>query len=183
MFTHRRIIRMSTATKRDFIADSAIFLLLWSRATAKVQRLSSALPAELLYFDSIDISTQKFFELIRALLAFEGASDFVSLVLKPDPFTYFNFHFQKYPGFVHLSEQSDDDFFESWQLDPGDSPADCLWANSERYAVLPTPGTWFMYADRKWEMGVLTGPPNIIEFARSFYPFFLQPGEGFRIVE
>lgn len=105
------------------------------------------------------------------------------MVLKPDPFSYFNFHFHKYPGFVHRADQSDDDFFESWQKDPGDSPADCLWANSELYAVLPTPGTWFMYADRKWELGVLMGPPNVIAFARSFYPFFLQPAEGFRIVE
>lgn len=170
-------------TKPDFISDSATFYPLWERASTRVQELAPASPAELLYFDSVDISTQKFFELVLALLAHEGRRDFVSLVLKPDPFSYFNFHFHKYPGFMHRAEQSDDDFFESWQQDPGDSPADCLWANSERYAVLPTPGTWFMYADRKREMGVLTGPPNILAFARSFYPFFLKPGEGFSVVE
>jgi hypothetical protein len=40
-----------------------------------------------------------------------------------------------------------------------------------------------MYADRKWELGVLTGPPNVIAVARSCYPFFLNLGERFRIVE
>jgi hypothetical protein len=80
------------------------------------------------YFESIDISTQKFLELIRTLLACKNARDFVTLALKPDHFSYFNFHFHKYPGFAHLSEQSDDDFFESWPQDLGDSPADCLWA-------------------------------------------------------
>lgn len=166
----------------DFIRDSMTFLPLWERASAGVKELANIPSADLLYFDSIDISTQKFFDLIRAMLAFKGARDFASLVLKPDPFSYFHFHFGKYPGFVHRAEHSDDGFFESWQKDPGDSPADCLWANSERYAVLPIPGDWFVYADRKWEMGVLSGPPDIISFACSFYPFFLDPGENFKIV-
>ncbi|MEZ0604237.1 hypothetical protein ACAX43_19050 [Paraburkholderia sp. IW21] len=170
-------------SKPDFITDLAIFLPLWERAHAGREKLAGASSAELLYFDSVDISTQRFFELIRALLAFKDASDFATLVLKPDPFSYFHFHFHKYPGFVHRAEHSDDDFFESWQKDPGDSPADCLWANSERYAVLPIPGEWFVYADRKWEMGVLSGPPDIVAFARSFYPFFFDPGEEFIIVK
>jgi hypothetical protein len=167
----------------DFMGDSATFLPLWERASASAQALANIPSRDLLYFDSVDISTQKFFDLIRAMLAFKGATDFASLVLKPDPFSYFHFHFGKYPGFIHRAEHTDDDFFESWQKDPGDSPADCLWANSERYAVLPIPGDWFVYADRKWEMGVLSGPPDIISFARNFYPFFLDPGEGFKIVD
>ncbi|WP_244221044.1 hypothetical protein [Paraburkholderia aromaticivorans] len=85
-------------TKPDFISDSAIFYPLWERANGRVQELASASPGELLYFDSIDISTQKFFELVRALLAFEGAEDFVTMVLKPDPFSYFNFHFISTPA-------------------------------------------------------------------------------------
>lgn len=169
--------------KIDFISDSATFVPLWERASTGAKALANIPSADLLYFDSIDISTQKFFELIRALLAFKGTQDFASLVLKPDPFSYFHFHFDKYPGFIHRAEHTDDDFFESWQKDPGDSPADCLWANSARYAVLPIPGDWFVYADRKWETGVLSGPPDVISFARNFYPFFLDPGEGFKIVD
>ncbi|MGA3247313.1 MAG: hypothetical protein ABSD12_03925 [Paraburkholderia sp.] len=166
----------------DFIHERCELMPLWERATAGVQTLRDRSSTDLLYFDSVDISTQKFFDLIRAMLAFKGARDFASLVLRPDPFSYFHFHFGKYPGFIHRAEHTDDDFFESWQRDPGGSPADCLWADSERYAVLPIPGDWFVYADRKWEMGVLSGPPDIISFARNFYPFFLDPGEGFKIV-
>jgi hypothetical protein len=167
----------------DFISDSATFSPLWERANANTKALVNIPSTALLYFDAVDISTQKFFDLVRAMLAFKGAADFASLVLKPDPFGYFHFYFGKYPGFVHRAEHTDDDFFESWQKDPGDSPADCLWANSERYAVLPIPGDWFVYADRKWEMGVLSGSPEILSFARNFYPFFVDPGEGFKIVD
>ncbi len=160
-------------------SNRTIFLPLSERATANVKTMAQTPSSGLLYFDSVDISTQKFLDLIRALLAAEGASNFASLVLKPDPFSYFNFHFHKYPGFVHRADQSDDDFFEAWLTDPGDSPADCLWANSERYAVLPLPGSWCIYADRKWETGVLAGPTEIIALARDFYPFFRVPPEGF----
>jgi hypothetical protein len=166
----------------DFIHERCELMPLWERATAGVQTLRDRSSTDLLYFDSVDISTQKFFDLIRAMLAFKGARDFASLVLRPDPFSYFHFHFGKYPGFIHRAEHTYVYFFVCWQWDPGGSPADCLWADSERYAVLPIPGDWFVYADRKWEMGVLSGPPDIISFARNFYPFFLDPGEGFKIV-
>lgn len=103
----------------DFISDSATFLPLWERANASTKTLANIPSTDLLYFDSVDISTQKFFDLIQAMLAFKGTTDFASLVLKPDPFSYFHFHFGKYPGFVHRAEHTDDDFFESWQKDPG----------------------------------------------------------------
>ena len=124
-------------TKPNFISDKAIFLPLWERAIANVRTMAETPSSGLLYFDSVDISTQKFLDLIRVLLASEGASDFASLVLKPDPFSYSNFHFHRYPGFVHRADQSDDDFFEAWVTDPVDSPADCFWANSEQYGEPP----------------------------------------------
>jgi hypothetical protein len=82
----------------DFIHERCELMPLWERATAGVQMLRDRSSTDLLYFDSVDISTQKFFDLIRAMLAFKGASDFASLVLRPDPFSYFHFHFGKYPG-------------------------------------------------------------------------------------
>ena len=142
----------------DFISNSAALLPLWERANASTKALTNVPFTDLFYFDSVDISAQKFFDLSHAMLAVKGATDFASLVLEPDPFNYFHFHFGKLPGFVHRAKHTDDDFLESWQKDPRVSPADCLWANSERYAVLPIPGDWFAYADRKWEMGVLCGP-------------------------
>ncbi|RAS28847.1 hypothetical protein [Paraburkholderia bryophila] len=166
----------------DFISESPTFVSLWDRANEGVATLSDIPSTDLLYFDSIDISGQKLFDLIRALLKLKCVKDFATLVLKPDPFDYFHFHFGKYPGFVHGIEHTDDEFFEALMMDPGGSPADCLWANSERYAVLPIPGQWFIYADRQRDMGVLSGPSEIMEFARSFYPFFLNPAADFKIV-
>jgi hypothetical protein len=85
----------------DFIHERCELMPLWERATAGVQTLRDRSSTDLLYFDSVDISTQKFFDLIRAMLAFKGARDFASLVLRPDPFSYFHFHFGKYPGLTH----------------------------------------------------------------------------------
>src|ERR1700722_18187771 len=82
----------------DYIYELAQFIPLWKRATAGVRLLANVSGEELLYFDPIDIATQKFFDLIQTLLAFEGQSDFATLILKPDPFEYFHHHFGKYPG-------------------------------------------------------------------------------------
>ena len=103
----------------DFISDSATFLPLCERATAGVRMLRDRSSTELPYFDTIDLQTQKFFELIRTLLAFKGTTDFATLALKPDPFDYFNFHFGKYPGFMHRAENTDEEFFEFLLEDPG----------------------------------------------------------------
>jgi hypothetical protein len=165
----------------DFIHERSEFTLLWARATGCVQMLRGKPSTDLLYFDSIDLQTQKFFELIRHLLALRGATDFATLVLKPDPFSYFNFHFGKYPGFIHRAGNTDDQFFDFLWEDPGDSPADALGVNSEYYAVLPLPGDWIAFGDRSWGTGVLYGPPEIMECARKFYPFFISPPNGFKI--
>ena len=165
----------------DFISDSATFLPLCERATAGVRMLRDRSSTELLYFDTIDLQTKNFFELIQTLLALKGTTDFATLVLKPDPFDYFNFHFVKYPGFMHRAENTDEEFFEFLLEDPGGSLADSLGTNSERYVVMPVPGEWIAFGDRSWGTGVLYGPPDIIECARSFYPFFIAPPNGFRI--
>lgn len=139
----------------DFIHERREFMPLWERATAGVRMLRDRLPTELLYFDTIDLQTQKFFELIQTLLVFKGATDFATLVLKPDPFNYFNFHFGKYPGFIHQAGNTDDEFFEFLLKDPGGSLADSLGANSEHYVVMPVPGEWIVFGDRSWGTGVL----------------------------
>jgi hypothetical protein len=35
------------------------------------------------------------------------------IVLNPDPFNYFHFHFGKYPGFIVEAHHNDDDFLTS----------------------------------------------------------------------
>jgi hypothetical protein len=165
----------------DFISERSEFTALWARATADIRMLCDRSPTELLYFDTVDLQTQKFFELIQRLLALRGATEFATLVLKPDPFDYFNFHFGKYPGFVHRAENTDDEFFEFLLEDPGGSPADALGVNSEHYVVLPMPGDWIAFGDRSWGTGALFGPPDVMECAKNFYPFFINPPNGFRV--
>lgn len=165
----------------DFIHERTEFIPLWERATASVQMLANRPSTDLLYFDSIDIQTQKFFELIRHLLAVKGASDFATLVIKPDPFSYFNFHFGKYPGFIHRAVNTDDDFFQFLLKDPGGSLADSLGSNSEQYVILPLPGDWIFFGDRSWGTGVFYGSKDVMECARDFYPFFIAPPTSFKI--
>jgi hypothetical protein len=165
----------------DYIYDMTEFIRLWERATAGIQMLRDRPSTELLYFDAIDLQTQKFFELIQMLLVLKGTTDFATLVLKPDPFDYFNFHFGKYPGFMHRAENTDEEFFEFLLEDPGGSLADSLGTNSEHYVVMPVLGEWIAFGDRSWGTGVLYGGPDIMECARNFYPFFKSPPERFRI--
>jgi hypothetical protein len=113
-------------SKLDYIHDLVSFTTLRNRANAGILLLASKPRDELLYFDPIDIATQKFFDLVQTLLAFEGRSDFATLILKPDPLNYFHHHFGKYPGFVHSRGNTDEEFFHFMMQDPGDSPADAL---------------------------------------------------------
>jgi hypothetical protein len=165
----------------DYIYELAQFRKLWERANSAVRSLGRKRRDELLYFDPIDIATQKFFELIQTLLAFESTTDFATLILKPDPFNYFHHHFGKYPGFIHGRWHTDEQFFRFMMQDPGDSPADALGVNHEHYVVLPVVGDWIAFGDRSWDTGVFYGPPDIMECARNFYPFFIAPPERFRI--
>ncbi|WGS52033.1 hypothetical protein LFL96_27905 [Paraburkholderia sp. D15] len=165
----------------DYIYDRAAFTELWERATTNVSSLVSKPRDDLLYFDAIDIATQKFYELAQTLLAFENATDFATLILKPDPFTYFHHLFGKYPGFIHRSGNTYEDFFELMMRDPGGNIADALGVNHERYVVMPLTGEWIAFGDRSWDIGVLYGPPAIMECAKRFYPFFITPPELFRV--
>lgn len=175
---------MTTEPQNSFLNDLDDFMSLWNRANAQIQTLGNEKPANPpLYFDPIDISTPTFFSFIRTLLAFEHSDTFAVLALRPDPFTYFYHHFKKYPAFVVRPEHSVDDYFAFLNADPGDSPADALATNAQRYAILPMDGSWFVYGNWSKEMSVLSGPSTLIEFGRRSYPFFLCPGADFCIVD
>jgi hypothetical protein len=165
----------------DYIYDLAEFTPLWDRANAGVRLLANVPREELLYFDPFDIATPTFFELLQALLAAKGTTDLATVILKPDPFEYFHYHFGKYPGFIHGRDNTYVEFFDFMMQDPGDSPADALGVNHEHYVIFPVIGDWIAFGDRSWEIGVFYGPQDIIEPARSFYPFFIKPPEHFRV--
>jgi len=74
-------------SRLDYIHDLTEFTTFWKRAREGVRALAGVPREELLYFDPIDISTQKFFDLVQALLAFQSNTEFVTLILSPDPFS------------------------------------------------------------------------------------------------
>ncbi|WP_168790704.1 hypothetical protein [Paraburkholderia aromaticivorans] len=162
----------------DYINDRETFTPLWRRARECMERVSVTLASELLHYDSSNIGTQVFLDLIRNIAAFNGTGEFAVVVLNPDPFSYFNMHFGKYPGFIVEAQHTDDDFFKILMKDPGDSPADAIGFYSEQYAVLPVSGEWFFYADRGWDggTGVFGGPQDVIKFARQRFAFYENPG-------
>ncbi|MFM0163037.1 hypothetical protein PQR39_21805 [Paraburkholderia sediminicola] len=61
----------------DYMHDLATFMALWSRARTGVQSLVNKSPDELLYFDPIDIPTQKFFDLIQTPVTVSAAARFL----------------------------------------------------------------------------------------------------------
>jgi hypothetical protein len=162
----------------DYLHDAAQFTELWQRACSYMKKVPTIPTTELLYFDSSCLGTEKFRDLIRRLAAFSGTGEVAVIVLNPDPFNYFHFHFRKYPGFIVQRHHNDDDFFGILMMDPGGSPADAIGFYSEQYVVLPIVGEWFMYADRAWNWGtgVLSGPEDVMAFAQESFTFDEKPG-------
>lgn len=162
----------------DYIIDREIFTPLWWRARECVERVTVTPAPKLLHFDSSNLGTQVFLDLIRSVSAFNGAGEFAVIVINPDPFSYFSHHFGKYPGVIVEARHTDKDFFEILMMDPGGSPADAIGFYSEQYAIFPISGEWFFYADRGWNggTGVFSGPPDVMEFAQQRFGFYENPG-------
>ncbi|MGF6898991.1 hypothetical protein [Paraburkholderia sp. GAS348] len=102
----------------DFIYDRATFMSLWQRARACVEKVAATPASALLHFDSSNIGTQVFKTLIRDIANFKGKGEFAMIVLNPDPFSYFHFHFGKYPGFIVKAHHSNDDSIDILMMDP-----------------------------------------------------------------
>ncbi|ASL46816.1 hypothetical protein bAD24_III05460 [Burkholderia sp. AD24] len=163
--------------KIEYIHDHVAFRLLWQRSNECVEELKGIPDSELLHFDSSNIDMRIFFHLIRNIAKFNGDGEFAMIVLEPDPFSYFHFHFDKYPGLIVKAHHGADEFSGALFIDPGDSPADAIGHYSEKYVVLPLSGDWFMYADRGWDWGtgVLAGPPDVMAFAKNSFAFYENP--------
>jgi hypothetical protein len=161
----------------DYINDLETFTPLWQRARECMERVSVTPASKLLRFDSSNIATEVFLDLIRSIAVFHGSGEFAVVVINPDPFSYFHMHFGKYPGFIVEARHTNEDFFDILMMDPGDSPADAIGFYSEQYVVLPPSGEWFCYADRGWVggTGVLSGPPDVMQFAKQRFAFYENP--------
>jgi hypothetical protein len=170
-------------SKSEYLKDSELFDRLRKQSDKGMRLVANAVRSgTALYFDSSDICTFRYHGFIRSLLSNRGETSFVALVLRPAPDDYFYRHFGKFPALVFLPEHSDRDFVASLNADPGGSLADAFDANSERYAVFPLSGEWMIYADRKQELAAMAGPPDVLEFTRSHYPFSVfEENPGFAI--
>lgn len=162
-------------SKIDLIQDCEAFTSFWLRSRECMKIALITPPSELLHFDSSNICSRAFHDLIRDVASFNGTGDFAVVVLNPDPFSYF--HFGKYAGFVVNAHNSEDDFADILMMDPGGSPPDAIGFYSEQYVVLPIMGEWFTYADRGWDggTGVLSGPADLMTFARESFAFYENP--------
>ncbi|MFL9899115.1 hypothetical protein PQR71_13280 [Paraburkholderia fungorum] len=170
-------------SKSEYLTNRELFDRLRKQSDESMRLIANALRSETaLYFDSSDICTFRYHAFIRSLLLNRGETSFVALVLRPEPDDYFYRHFGKFPALVFLPEHSDRDFVASLNADPGGSLADAFDANSERYVVFPLSGEWAIYADRKQELAAMAGPPEVLEFTRSHYPFAVfEKNPGFTI--
>ncbi|RAS28850.1 hypothetical protein [Paraburkholderia bryophila] len=137
--------------KIEYIHDHVTFRLLWQRSNECVEKLKDIPDSELLHFDFSNLGMKIFHDLIRELANFNGDGEFAVVVLEPDPFSYFHFHFGKYSGLIVKAHHGEHEFFDALCTNPGDSPADAIGYYSEKYVALLLSGDWFMYADRGWD--------------------------------
>lgn len=82
-------------------------------------------------------------------------SSFIFYVLSPDSEDYFYKHFFKYNVADISLEYSYSDFLNFIHLDPGGSPADCMWANSETILFFSNSLLWGMACSKDWEIGIV----------------------------
>jgi hypothetical protein len=95
-----------------------------------------------LRFDSCELCTPQFFELLTRLMAWSSDNECHYLVSNPDPFDYFYRHFRKYPLLEIKSGDSADSFLTAMSEDPGESPADAVGINWREYVVVTATKKW-----------------------------------------
>ena len=99
--------------------------------------------------------TPTFFERIKSFLGRVGENRWFLAVVDPDPKDYFYHHFGKYSVVEMAADDTDDDYLRIAQEDPGSSPADAIGFNSHVVLLFSYSGTWAIYGDRGYELGVV----------------------------
>jgi hypothetical protein len=79
-----------------------------------------------LLYDSWELSTTKFFQLLENLMRWSNDTKCYYIVLNPDPVTYHWKEFHRYPAFAVDASDSATDYLRALSQDPGDSPADAV---------------------------------------------------------
>ena len=124
-------------------------------------------------FDSSELCTVAFANLLQKLMRLGQDSTCYYLVLSPDPVAYFSENFKKYPLIEIQSMDSAEEYLGALNEDPGDSPADAIGINWSEYVVVAPSRKWFVRAIRDdWNNtgGHLFVPSQWVDEIAEAYP-------------
>lgn len=76
------------------------------------------------------------------------------IVLEPDPRLYFGQHFDFLGAFEFEVTDSAEQYLDALNHDPGESPADAIMHNANRFALVSPSANWVIYGQRDTDVAV-----------------------------
>ena len=107
-----------------------------------------------LFFAFDKIFTKDFFRRTEKFLRKFDEDIFWLSVMDPDPKEYFFNHFRHYGIIECIVDDTDSDYLDALNADPGGSPADALIHNSNIIAVVSPSADWIIHGDRAADVAV-----------------------------
>ena len=101
-----------------------------------------------LRYDSIELQTTNFFQLLENLMQWSKDTKCYYLVLDPDPINYHWKEFHRYPAFELDTSDAVTVYLRMLTEDPGESPADAIGTNWFEYVILAPSRKWFIHSFR-----------------------------------
>lgn len=160
----------------DFISDKDKY----EDYKVKVDSLLKAIPFEenpfherfkyFLGFEFDYIFNKSFFDGLKDFSKAIGNESIVFYTIKPSPLEYFFHHFNKFNLFEISNTASDSDLNEILTRDPGSSPADSLFTNSNEITWFSDSEDWVILCSRDWELGIVGFTSHLFKnlFTQSF---------------
>src|SRR4051812_24515455 len=99
-------------------------------------------------FDDCELCSTDFFILLKWMMLHSGDKSCAFIVLDPDPVHYFHRHFGKYSAIEFLPTDSDQEYIDRLNENPGENPADAIGTNCNSWAVVCPSERWFVHALR-----------------------------------
>lgn len=99
-----------------------------------------------LSFDDAEVGTKAFAFLIQKLLEWSGDESCFYLVLRPDPVQYFHRLFGAYPAVQIRRGDSADDYLDTLNSGPEQSPSDAVGINYAERIIMPPSLSWFVHS-------------------------------------
>lgn len=116
------------------------------------------------------IFNESFFEGLKEFSKASGNESIVFYTIKPSPLDYFFRHFNKFNLFEISNTASDSELNEILTKDPGGSPADSLFTNSNEITWFSESEDWAILCSRDWELGIVGFTNHLIKnlFTQSY---------------